>query len=160
MTRLLALVVVLGALAMGVTAARAALQPRSSGCGDQPFAQAQVPGAARLTLELAATDEQRSRGLMFRESLPEDQGMLFVFEQQTNASFWMRNTLIPLSIAYIDRDGTILDIQDMQPEAPGYPTPIYPPASPYWYALEVNQGWYARNGVNVGDVFAFCLPAA
>jgi uncharacterized membrane protein (UPF0127 family) len=117
-----------------------------------------VPGSPRLLLELATTPDERSRGLMFRTSLPEDAGMLFVFEQQSSGAFWMRNTLIPLSIAYIDRDGTVLDIQDMQPEVPGQPTPTYPPAKPYWYALEVNQGWYAENGVAIGDVISFCLP--
>jgi uncharacterized membrane protein (UPF0127 family) len=65
----------------------------------------------------------------------------------------MRNTLIPLSIAWIDRDGSIVDIQDMQPLS----DEVHTPAAPYWYALEVNQGWFFANGVGVGQQVLFCL---
>jgi len=154
--RLLGLVLVLAGLGIGVAAARAALSQQISTCADQPFGEAKVPGDPRLVLEIARTPEQHARGLMFRPSLPDDQGMLFIFGSQSSEGFWMHNTLIPLSVAFIDRDGTILDIQDMQPQTDD----VHPPAKPYWYALEVNQGWYARNGVKVGDAFAFCLPPA
>jgi uncharacterized membrane protein (UPF0127 family) len=153
-SRVVGLAVLVIALILGAGAAWAALHPRGGACGQQPFAEAQVPGRPRLALELATTPEQHERGLMFRESMPADHGMLFVFDRQSNAAFWMRNTLIPLSVAYIDADGTILDIQDMQPQTDD----SHPPARPYWYALEVNQGWYANNGVGVGDVLVFCLP--
>jgi uncharacterized membrane protein (UPF0127 family) len=154
MPRIVGSLLIAAALAIGVSGAWAALHPRTNGCGEEPFAEAQVPGEPRLTLELATTPEQHERGLMFRQSMPYDHGMLFIFDRQSNAAFWMRNTFIPLSVAYIEHDGTILDIQDMQPltEVP------HPPAQPYWYALEVNQGWYTDNGVGVGDVFVLCLP--
>jgi uncharacterized membrane protein (UPF0127 family) len=100
-----------------------------------------------LEAELAQTDEQKERGLMERTELGENRGMLFVFEEEQTLSFWMKNTLIPLSIAYIDESGTIVDIQDMQPldETP------HPSAEPARYALEVNQGFFEENGISVGD---------
>jgi uncharacterized membrane protein (UPF0127 family) len=100
-----------------------------------------------LEVELAETDRQKERGLMERTELGENRGMLFVFDQEQTLSFWMKNTLIPLSIAYIDESGTIVDVQDMQPldETP------HPSAEPAKYALEVNQGFFEENGINVGD---------
>lgn len=103
--------------------------------------------SAELTVELARTPEERSLGLMFRESLPEDRGMLFVFGQDTQAGFWMKDTSIPLSIAFIVEDGTILDIQEMEPLS----TEVHRPPGPYRFALEVNQGWYRRHGFGPGD---------
>jgi uncharacterized membrane protein (UPF0127 family) len=100
-----------------------------------------------LSVEVADTPEERSVGLMFRESLPEDAGMIFVYTEETTLGFYMKNTTVPLSIAFIGRDGVIIDIQDMQPLDE---TLHYAPA-PYFYAVEVNQGWYARNGIGVGD---------
>ena len=100
-----------------------------------------------LTVELARTAGERSRGLVFREELAEDGGMLFVYVEDTEAGFWMRDTLIPLSIAFIAADGTILDIQDMEPRSED----THRPLEAYRYALEVNQGWFQRNGFDVGD---------
>jgi uncharacterized membrane protein (UPF0127 family) len=99
-------------------------------------------------VEIANTREEREKGLMDRTSLPEDRGMLFVFDREQPLSFWMKNTLIPLSIAYIDSQGRIVDIQDMQPldETP------HPSAEPAQYALEVNQGFFADRGIEVGNV--------
>jgi uncharacterized membrane protein (UPF0127 family) len=100
-----------------------------------------------VPVEIAATDAERERGLMGRTALAEDAGMLFVFDQEQQLSFWMKDTLIPLSIAYIDGGGRIVDIQDMQPldETP------HPSAEPARYALEVNQGFFAARGIQVGD---------
>ena len=100
-----------------------------------------------VPVEIAATDAERERGLMGRTALAEDAGMLFVFDQEQQLSFWMKDTLIPLSIAYIDGGGRIVDIQDMQPldETP------HPSAEPAKYALEVNQGFFAARGIQVGD---------
>jgi uncharacterized membrane protein (UPF0127 family) len=100
-----------------------------------------------LPVEIAATDAERERGLMGRAALAEDAGMLFVFDQEQQLSFWMKDTLIPLSIAYIDGGGHIVDIQGMQPldETP------HPSAGPARYALEVNQGFFAARGIQVGD---------
>jgi uncharacterized membrane protein (UPF0127 family) len=101
-------------------------------------------------VEIADTDAERQTGLMGRTVLPEDAGMLFVFEGEQALSFWMRDTLIPLSIAYIDTEGRIVDIQDMEPldDVP----PHYVSAEPARYALEVNQGFFEERGVTVGDL--------
>ncbi len=102
---------------------------------------------AELTVELARTAEERGRGLMFREELAEDGGMLFVFPGETDAGFWMRDTPIPLSIAFIATDGAILDVQDMEPLS----TELHSPGALYRYALEVNQGWFREHGFGAGD---------
>ena len=100
-----------------------------------------------LAIEVADTAEERAKGLMGRESLPADRGMLFDFQEPTQAGFWMKNTLIPLSIAFVDGDGTIVHIEDMQPETED----IHASPKPYRYAIEVNQGWYAAHGISAGD---------
>ena len=100
-----------------------------------------------LLVEVADAPEERTRGLMFRESLPEDQGMLFVFEQEAQHSFWMRDTLIPLSIAFIEGEGDIIDIQDMEPLDETY----HKAEEPYLYAIEANGGWFDRNGIGIGS---------
>ena len=101
----------------------------------------------RVEVEVASTPEQRNHGLMFRRHLNPYQGMLFVFDEEEVQSFWMKNTRIPLSIAYAAADGTILTIADMRPMSlKGTPS-----GSPALYALEVNQGWFEAHGVNVGD---------
>lgn len=104
-------------------------------------------GAATLQLELACTPEEQQRGLMFRETLPENQGMLFVFAQEQTLGFWMKNTALPLSIAYISAQGEIVDIQDLHP-FDEIPRRSIKPAQ---YALEVNQGWFARHQIVVGQ---------
>ena len=98
--------------------------------------------------EVADERAERQTGLMGRTGLAPDAGMLFVFGRERDLSFWMRNTLIPLSIAYISADGRIVDIQDMEPldDEP----PSYASAEPAKYALEVNQGFFAERGVEVG----------
>jgi len=93
------------------------------------------------------TAEQRSRGLMFREAMPEESGMLFVFGRETKTGFWMKDTKIPLSIAFIASDGLILETQDMEPLS----EELHTPARAYRYALEVNQGWFERHGLGAGD---------
>ena len=100
-----------------------------------------------LTVELARTASERSRGLMLREELAEDGGMLFVFPEDTKAGFWMKDTLIPLSIAFIAADGTILGVQEMEPLSEDR----HRPPAPYRYALEVNQGWFEEQGFGTGD---------
>ena len=102
-----------------------------------------------VEVEVADTDTERQTGLMGRTVLPENAGMLFVFEGEQPLSFWMRDTLLPLSIAYIDAEGRIVDIQDMQPLDDI--SPHYVSAGPAQYALEVNQGFFEERGVAVGD---------
>ena len=104
-------------------------------------------------LEIAATPEDLARGLMERESLDADAGMLFVFSSEFTLSFWMKNTLIPLDILYLDMAGVIVDIQTMHPQ-PGVPdTELtrYPSAAPAQYAVEINAGLAAEHGFEVGD---------
>jgi uncharacterized membrane protein (UPF0127 family) len=107
-----------------------------------------------ISAEIARTDEQRERGLMGRRSLADGEGMLFVFEGDRILSFWMKNTLIPLSIAYIAYDGRILEIHDMEPLSL---QAIHSGRSAR-YALEVPRGWFDRMGIRAGDVLGPELP--
>jgi len=100
-----------------------------------------------FTVEIADTDEERARGLMFRDSLPEDGGMLFVFPSAELRSFWMKNTRVALSIAYISSRGEILEIYPMEPLS----TDPVPSRYPAQYALEVRQGRFGEVGVTTGD---------
>jgi len=101
-----------------------------------------------ITVELAKTDEERALGLMFRKQLPDGQGMLFIFDRDQQLSFWMKNTVIPLSIAFIASDGHILEIKDMQPNDIN----SVKSSRSVRYALEVPQGWFGRVNVKPGDV--------
>jgi len=103
---------------------------------------------AVVKAEIASTHEERSKGLMFRQSLPDGEGMLFVFESDQILSFWMKNTIIPLTIAYITYDGRIVDIKDMYPHDENSVVS----SRSVRYALEVPQGWFSRAGVRVGDI--------
>lgn len=100
-----------------------------------------------VTAEVAATPAERGRGLMFRERLAPDAGMLFVYEVAEIQHMWMKNTLIPLSVAFIDGHGRIVSISDMAPLS----ETIHSSAAPARFALEMNQGWFARHGVRAGD---------
>jgi uncharacterized protein len=109
----------------------------------------------RVRVEIAERDEQRAYGLMERTSLLEDAGMIFLYRQQQpgSAGFWMYRTRIPLDIAFLDGDGTIVAILAMEPCPSPDPRwcPTYAPEVPYHAALEMNLGWFARNQVRVGD---------
>jgi uncharacterized membrane protein (UPF0127 family) len=102
---------------------------------------------ATLIVQLADRPTERGTGLMNRECLPEDSGMLFAFPADTTTSFFMRDTVIPLSIAFIQADGEIVHIEDMQPNT----TDNHVSPTPYRYAIEMSQGWFAENGVAIGD---------
>ena len=104
-----------------------------------------------IQVEIADEPSEHSRGLMFRESLEENHGMLFVYATEQTRGFWMKNTLIPLDIAYADREGRIVDIQQMEPQV----TDTHLSKAPMMYALEMNQGWFEANGVRVGDRVEF-----
>lgn len=104
---------------------------------------------AQLWAWIADTQDQRARGLMYRTELPADAGMLFVFESDHSGGFWMKNTRIPLSIAYIGADGRILRIMDMRP-CVADPCRIYDPGVAYRSALEVGQGWFRETGITNG----------
>jgi uncharacterized protein len=105
-------------------------------------------GTHKVTAEVATTPEQQMTGLMYRFSLKPDTGMLFPFERPEVRSFWMRNTYIALSIAFIGADGRILNIEDMSPQTD----------DPHWskgaalFALEMKKGWFKERGIGVGDL--------
>jgi uncharacterized membrane protein (UPF0127 family) len=104
-------------------------------------------GTAVIRAEIARSAEEQRQGLMYRESLAEGRGMLFIFDRDQLLSFWMRNTLIPLSIAYIRSDGSILEIKDMVPLDEN----LVRSSRGVRYALEVPQGWFGRAGIGPGD---------
>jgi uncharacterized membrane protein (UPF0127 family) len=102
----------------------------------------------KIAVEVVATEEKRMLGLMYRSALAQSQGMLFIFDQTGIYPFYMKNTKIPLSIAFIDSNGIILDIQQMTPfdeQTEHYPN------NPFLYALETNQGWFLEQRIIVGD---------
>lgn len=100
-----------------------------------------------MTVEIADTEASRSLGLMHRSSMDPDAGMLFVWPEEIEGGFWMFNTILPLSIAFISADGIIINIQDMQP----LDTNTVGPASAYRYALETNQGFFRAHDITAGD---------
>ena len=103
-----------------------------------------------IAVQIARTAEQRERGLMGRGALAPDAGMVFLEDGPTSATFWMKDTLIPLSIAFWGSDGRIVDLQDMQP-CRADPCPLYRSTAPYVGAVEVNLGFFAAHGIHVGD---------
>lgn len=103
-------------------------------------------GGHKLTAEVAYTDPSRMQGLMYRRMLPEDRGMLFVFDETARHAMWMKNTYVPLSVAFIDEQGVIINIENMKPQTED----VHPAAKPAKYALEVNLGWFARHGIKAG----------
>jgi uncharacterized membrane protein (UPF0127 family) len=113
-------------------------------------------GPHTVTAEVAANDAHRSTGLMYRFSLPPDHGMLFVFEAERPLSFWMRNTYVALSIAFIDARGRILNIEDMAPHDERSTWS----AGPALYALEMRKGWFAQHGIGPGTVVSGLPPRA
>jgi uncharacterized membrane protein (UPF0127 family) len=104
-------------------------------------------GGHRIEVEVAADEQTRQLGLMYRSHLPSEQGMLFVYPSPIRICMWMRNTLIPLSVAFLDEEGRILNIADMTPLSEESHCSVKPAR----HALEMNQGWFAGHGVKVGD---------
>ncbi|RKY14956.1 MAG: DUF192 domain-containing protein [Planctomycetota bacterium] len=113
--------------------------------GGKPFAL-EIRGAV-VWVEIARTEQQRARGLMFRKKLPENAGMLFVYDNEDFRRFWMKNTYIPLSLAYIDSEGVIFQIEEMEPLDE---TPVAS-MRPARFVLEVNRGWFRKHGIGIGD---------
>jgi len=103
-------------------------------------------GGHAVRAEVADTPETRARGLMYRDALDADHGMLFVYPAAERLSFWMENTSVPLSIAFVSAGGEILRIRDMVP----FDRTSVPSGAPALYALEVNRGWFEANGVGEG----------
>lgn len=105
-----------------------------------------------LNLEVVDTDEERKKGLMNREHLCDNCGMLFVFDEDVQSMFWMKNCKIALDIMFLDKNGRIIDIKKNFEPCEGEDCPSYIPSKKYRYAIEVNSGWVDRNNVEVGDV--------
>jgi uncharacterized membrane protein (UPF0127 family) len=120
--------------------------------GAQTGPQLQLPrtklnaGMHVLDVQLAQTPEQRQIGLMWRKEMPQHEGMLFVFEQAAQQCFWMRNTLIPLSAAFVADDGTVVNIADMKPQSDD----SHCSDKPVRFVLEMNLGWFAKRQIKAG----------
>jgi len=107
-------------------------------------------GIHQIDTQVALSPEQRSIGLMFRREMPQHEGMLFVFEQPSTQCFWMKNTLLPLTAAFVADDGTIVNLEDMKPQT----TDSHCSAKPVRFVLEMNQGWFAKKGIKAGAKLA------
>jgi len=118
-----------------------------------PIIKVQIEGH-NVRAEVASTTEERTRGLMYRRELGDNEGMLFVYEEKSRLSFWMKNTFVPLSIAFIDDEGQIVHIEEMTPQTlEGHKSPV-----PVRYALELNRGWFKQRKLTNGARVEFTLP--
>ncbi|HEY4542975.1 MAG TPA: DUF192 domain-containing protein [Noviherbaspirillum sp.] len=99
-----------------------------------------------IRAEVASREEQRRQGLMFRKTMAQNEGMVFVFDSPAQVCMWMKNTFLPLSVAFIDGDGRIVNIEHMQPQTTGQ----HCAQRPVSYALEMNQGWFEKKGIKPG----------
>jgi uncharacterized protein len=104
-------------------------------------------GMHQIDTQLAQTPEQRQIGLMWRKDMPLHEGMLFIFEQPSQQCFWMKNTLLPLTAAFVADDGTIVNLEDMKPQT----TDPHCSTKPVRYVLEMNKGWFAKKGIKAGS---------
>ena len=118
----------------------------------QPTPQMDLPhvtmqaGMYRIDAQVAMNERQREIGLMFRTEMPQPEGMLFVFEQPAVQCFWMKNTVLPLTAAFVAEDGRIVNLADMKPQT----TDSHCSTEPVRFVLEMNQGWFARKGIKAG----------
>jgi hypothetical protein len=104
-------------------------------------------GMHLIDTQVALTPEQRQTGLMFRKEMPQHEGMIFVFEQAAQQCFWMKNTLLPLTAAFVADDGTIVNMADMKPQT----LDSHCSSQPVRYVLEMNKGWFAKKGIKAGS---------
>lgn len=103
-------------------------------------------GMHRIDAQVAQTPQERQTGLMYRQEMPAHEGMLFIFDQPGVQCFWMKNTLLPLTAAFVADDGTIVNLADMKPQT----TDSHCSARPVRYVLEMNQGWFGKKGIKAG----------
>ena len=127
--------------------------PATSTTSETP--QAVTPGGTIINLELALTPEEIGQGLMYRPHLPEDSGMLFLFQQNRVPSFWMKDTMIPLDLLFLDGKGVILEISENAQPCAVEPCPQFIPDHAAWAVLEVNAGFAVRHGLAAGDTLVF-----
>lgn len=121
---------------------------------DLPVVSLKIDGH-EIWVEVANKDATRSSGLMFRQRMEWNSGMLFVFPDSAQRYFWMKNTMIPLSIAFMDEKGVILNVLEMPPQT----EQTFPSNGPARFALEMNAGWFSKEGVKAGDVVEGVLTA-
>jgi uncharacterized membrane protein (UPF0127 family) len=126
--------------------------------GDDRFLKVYFPDGRSVTAELAVTDAQRALGLMNREKVLPEQGMLFVFDKEAVHSFWMKNTLVSLDMLWLDRDRRIIHIESDVPPCKSDPCPSYGPGRPALYVLELKGGMAAAFRLKVYDKLDFLLP--
>jgi uncharacterized protein len=136
-------------LALWLAAAAFAVFAQEQPQLDLPRVHLQV-GMHQIDAQVAAGYEQRMTGLMFRKEMPQHEGMLFVFDEPSVQCFWMRNTLLPLTAAFIADDGTIVNLADMKPQTED----SHCSAKPVRFVLEMNQGWFAKKGIKAGTRLA------
>src|SRR5690242_5415176 len=136
----------------GLLAASVAVGPQAQ----QPsrFAQVDFPDRAHVKAEIAATEAERERGLMFRESMGELDGMIFVFDAPGLHAFWMKDTLIPLDMLWLDASGKIVSIAESVPPCKADPCPTYPPRAAASFVLELSAGFAKKHQLRVGDTLA------
>ena len=103
-------------------------------------------GIHQISAQVAQTPQERSVGLMFRKEMPQAEGMLFIFEQPSQQCFWMKNTQLPLTAAFVADDGMIVNLADMKPQT----TDAHCSSKPVRYVLEMNLGWFAKKGIKAG----------
>lgn len=124
----------------------------ANGAWAQEAPQLQLPrttlsvGMFQIDAQVASTQQEHAAGLMYRKEMPQHEGMLFVFQSPSTLCFWMKNTWIPLTAAFIDDDGTIVNLEDMKPKS----LDSHCAKKPVRYVLEMNQGWFAKKGFKAG----------
>ncbi|MBL8583275.1 MAG: DUF192 domain-containing protein, partial [Rhizobiaceae bacterium] len=134
-------------LLMSVVSAKADDRAMMLPVDPQPLVVQTGGGARSFTIEIADDGDERSRGLMFRETMDDDRGMLFVFEEQKPVAFWMKNTPMPLDLVFIDEGGTVRSILPGEP----FSEAVISPGTPVRFVLELKAGTAARTGIRVGD---------
>jgi len=130
----------------------------SSQAGKKSFVKVYFPNGFAVTAELAITDEEREQGLMFREKLNADQGMLFIFEEEGIHSFWMKNMRFPIDILWLDIQKKIIHLEPNVPPCSSDPCPSYAPGASAMYVLELQSGCAEKQGLRLYNQLAFVLP--
>ncbi len=138
----------LAGICLGLSTLGAACMPAFGQSGPQRLPVIQLgAGMHIIKAEVARTPQQHQIGLMFRESMGGNEGMLFIFDQPSKQCFWMKNTLIPLAIAFVEDDGTVVNLDEMQPRT----QETHCSAKPVRFVLEMNTGWFAKRGIKPGS---------
>lgn len=139
-------------IAAALAAAGASAQPATPTLPTRPL----TAGVHLITAEVAADERARETGLMYRTALAPNHGMLFVFDEPMQACMWMRNTLIPLSVAFLDADGRIVNVEEMSPQTEN----LHCAKSSVPYALEMDRSWFSDRGLKAGQTVIGGLPKA